>query len=266
MSTACVARVRPTTNLLLSFCSEKCVTRCIGAVALVWCMIMTLGCDGAQQEQNRQEQSQQEQSRQEQGFGDAQVSASASTSAEAPSAMQQAASERAPSAPAAPAATPQEVPTNSDAIRPPSDPSAAKAPKLGPVHKLTVQDLDGNNVSLAQFAGRPMIIEIWATWCGPCKVNRRNVHSLKGLLPERLVVIGMSMDTGPQLVKSFLRSNEANAHEFMASEEFNSFIRDINPSGLIPKTLYVDSKGRVADLAEGVQSVDWLKAMAKNLK
>lgn len=160
----------------------------------------------------------------------------------------------------------QEIQVNGDAGRPSADAPAAKAPKLGPVHKLTVQDLDGNDVSLAQFAGRPMIIEIWATWCGPCKVNRRNVHSLKGQLPERLVVIGMSMDTGPQLVKSFLRSNEANPYEFMASEEFNTFIRDINPSGLIPKTLYVDSKGRVADLAEGVQSVEWLKAMSKNLK
>lgn len=134
------------------------------------------------------------------------------------------------------------------------------------MHKLTVRDLDGNPVSLAKYAGRPMIIEIWATWCGPCRQNRSTVHSLKSGFPERLAVIGVSMDTGPQLVKSFLQSNQANEGEYMATDDFNEFVRRMNASGLIPKTMYVDSRGRVADLAEGVQSAKWLQAMAKNLR
>ena len=52
----------------------------------------------------------------------------------------------------------------------------------------------------------------------------------------------------------------------MASPEFMEFVRTINASNLIPKTMYVDSKGRVADLSEGTQSASWLQAMAKNLK
>ncbi len=137
---------------------------------------------------------------------------------------------------------------------------------LGPVHQLTVTDLDGKQVSLASFAGRPMIIEIWATWCGPCRQNRKNAQSLHGILPSKIAVIGVSMDTSPQLVKDFLRTNTANEFELMASEEFNAFVRERNPSPTIPKTLYVDSRGRVADLAEGVQSVKWLTAMGKNLR
>jgi hypothetical protein len=52
----------------------------------------------------------------------------------------------------------------------------------------------------------------------------------------------------------------------MSTPDFMDFIRRINASSSIPKTLYVDSKGRVVDLAEGTQSVKWLAAMAKNLK
>jgi thiol-disulfide isomerase/thioredoxin len=152
----------------------------------------------------------------------------------------------------------------------PATASAADAAPvtLGPVHQLSVVDLEGNKVSLAKFAGRPMIIEIWATWCGPCRANRRNVHELKtqGRLPERLAVVGVSVDTGPSLVKGFLKSNPGNEAEFMASPEFNEFVRARNASPSIPKTLYVDSKGRVADLAEGVQSQKWLEAMARNLR
>jgi thiol-disulfide isomerase/thioredoxin len=138
--------------------------------------------------------------------------------------------------------------------------------ELGPVHQLTVTDLDGKPVSLATFAGRPMIIEIWATWCGPCRQNRKNAQSLHGILPSKVAVIGVSMDTSPKLVKDFLRSNPANEFELMASEQFNAFVRERNPTPTIPKTLYVDSRGRVADLAEGVQSVKWLTAMGKNLR
>jgi hypothetical protein len=52
----------------------------------------------------------------------------------------------------------------------------------------------------------------------------------------------------------------------MASAEFMEFVRRINPSNSIPKTMYVDSKGRVADLSEGTQSAKWLSAMARNLR
>jgi thiol-disulfide isomerase/thioredoxin len=165
------------------------------------------------------------------------------------------------------------------ATTPASTPSSAPAPvepdpqvTLGPVHRLTVRDLDGNPVSLARFAGRPMIIEIWATWCGPCLANRRTVHSLRASMPERMQVIGLSVDMdsargkGSDLVKAHLKSNPANDFEGMASAEFMEFVRRINPSNSIPKTMYVDSKGRVADLSEGTQSAKWLSAMARNLR
>ena len=175
---------------------------------------------------------------------------------------------------------PAEAANGGAAVAPPASIGAAMpAPaELGPVHRLTVRDLDGKPVSLASFAGRPMIIEIWATWCGPCLANRRTVHAVRPSMPERIQVIGLSMDAdmpasagrsaerGADLVRNFLRSNPANDFEGMATQEFNEFIRTINPSNSIPKTLYVDSKGRVADLSEGTQSRQWLAAMAKNLK
>jgi thiol-disulfide isomerase/thioredoxin len=138
--------------------------------------------------------------------------------------------------------------------------------ELGPVHRLVVRDLDGNEFPLSRLAGRPMIIEIWATWCGPCRKNRATVHSLLPTFPKRLAVVGISVDTGPDLVKNFLRSNTANEFELMATPEFMEFVRARNASPSIPKTMYVDSKGRVADLSEGTQSAKWLEAMARNLR
>jgi thiol-disulfide isomerase/thioredoxin len=162
--------------------------------------------------------------------------------------------------------TSEPTPTTPPVIAPAPAPAPTAAVSLGPVHQLVVKDLAGKDVSLSTFAGRPMIIEIWATWCGPCRVNRANVQALKGSMPARIAVVGISVDSGASLVTNFLKSNHANEIELMATPAFMEFIRAINPSNSIPKTLYVDSKGRVADLAEGVQSQQWLAAMAKNLK
>jgi thiol-disulfide isomerase/thioredoxin len=180
-----------------------------------------------------------------------------------------AATEPQPAAPAAPVGEPAPLPEPAAAAS--AEPAAVPV-KLGPVHKLTVTGLDGKPVSLAQFAGRPMIIEIWATWCGPCRVNRNTIHKMKSEFPERLLVIGVSYDMAPtggntaELVKNFLKSNVANEHEFLASDEFRQFVNTRSTSNSIPKTMYVTSKGQVVDLSEGVQGTQWLRGMAKNLK
>lgn len=173
--------------------------------------------------------------------------------------------------PGVPAADAPAAPETEDAAaRAAAEPAPAGAP--GPVHALTVLDLDGNPVSLGTLAGRPMIIEIWATWCGPCRTNRTLIHRMQSELPERVLVVGISVDAGTaaasagSTVQSFLRSNPRNDHEFLATPEFMAFVRQRTASNSIPKTMYVTAKGQVADLSEGVQAEQWVRAMARNLK
>ena len=147
---------------------------------------------------------------------------------------------------------------------------AAEAPiepaELGPVHEVVLADLEGGNVSLAKFAGRPMIIEVWATWCGPCRRNRQLIHELKKDFPERLVVIGVSVDSKASLVTNFLRSNPANELELMATPAFMQLLATRSISNAIPKTVYVNGRGQIVDVLEGVQSANSVRAMAKNLR
>ncbi len=147
-------------------------------------------------------------------------------------------------------------------------PVAAPVPAkpMGPMHHVVLKDLDGKDVALAQYAGRPMIIEIWATWCGPCRANRAAFHAVYKDIPERVVLIAASADTGSQLVKDFLKTNASDGLELMATPALYAAIKAHDPGMTIPKTVYIDSKGNVIDVAQGTQSQTWIKAMSKNLR
>lgn len=68
-----------------------------------------------------------------------------------------------------------------------------------------LETLDGATVALDSFGARVIVLNVWATWCGPC---RRELPSLERLArqldPQRFAVIGLSVDTDDHLVREYL--------------------------------------------------------------
>lgn len=82
---------------------------------------------------------------------------------------------------------------------------AQKAPDF------TLTDLDGEQVSLSDYEGKVIILNFWATWCGPCRMEIPDFIKLQEKYDEDIIFVGVSLDQGgPKVVEKFVKQNGIN--------------------------------------------------------
>ncbi len=129
---------------------------------------------------------------------------------------------------------------------------------------LTATTLDGETVALDSFVGQPVILDFWATWCGPCKTQRGILAELEGELKGKVHVVALSVDSkGPSVVQEHIaRTGHSAENELMAP---NSLAQAFGVSS-IPTLVFVDATGKVRKVVEGVQNADNLRREIASLK
>ena len=146
-------------------------------------------------------------------------------------------------------------------------PIETKAPE--PLPALTFQTMDGQEASLADFAGKVVVLNLWATWCAPCREEMPSLDRLQARFADRdLVVLALSVDrAGPERVQQFL--DEIGVKQLHVYRDPKAAAtRAVKVPGL-PATILVDRKGnevgRVLGIAEwdgpaAVQAIEKLLA------
>lgn len=147
------------------------------------------------------------------------------------------------------------------------EPAAVAVGELGPVFKVALKSLDGEDVTLEEFNGKPILIEVWATWCGPCRTARKRLAEHHDALTDVATLVGVSVDQGgAPVVKSYLAKNPMEGmHEYMVTNAFRSLIAPHDRSKTIPKFIYVSPDGNIIDIAYGVPNPEFTIALLKNL-
>jgi thiol-disulfide isomerase/thioredoxin len=74
----------------------------------------------------------------------------------------------------------------------------------------TIKDLENKDVSLAKYKGKVILLNFWATWCGPCKAEIPGFVELQKAIPNDLVIIGYSVDDDAPKAKAFATEYKMN--------------------------------------------------------
>lgn len=135
--------------------------------------------------------------------------------------------------------------------------AAVEAPDARtPVPEFSLDDLDGDEVSLSDFQGKVVVISFWATWCGPCLQELPHMQIIANENADDVVVLAITTD-GPDTlseVRNIVRRNRWTMPILL--DQDGSVMAQLNPRGTQPFTMFIDRNGNLADSHEGYSSGD----------
>jgi peroxiredoxin len=128
-----------------------------------------------------------------------------------------------------------------------------------------LKDMAGKDVRLAEFKGRPLVINFWATWCGPCRAEIPGLVELVAKYQrEQLTVLGISIDDTPEALQRFAAEHKIN-YPLLAGLGHDDLLETYDAVGAIPVTWFIRRDGTVYLKKMGTDSREWFEAQVKAL-
>jgi peroxiredoxin len=135
------------------------------------------------------------------------------------------------------------------ARRPSQNPGAAQSK---PAPDFSLQSLEGKTVRLSDYRGKPVVLNFWATWCEPCKVEMPWFVDLqKRYGPAGVQFLGVAMDdASTKEIAAFAESMKVNYPILIGKDSVGD---DYGGVQFLPETFYIDRTGKVVDKAFGLK-------------
>jgi len=154
---------------------------------------------------------------------------------------------------------PQEQPQQSEAPEVAEDTEEVEQePIIAP--DFTVLDKEGNEVHLSDFAGKPVVINFWATWCGPCKSELPAFDEMYQTYGEDMVFLMLNVtDGGRDTVDSVKAFVEENGFSFPVYYDTTLMASAMYGASSIPLTVFILPDGTLAGGYRGAISGETLE-------
>jgi peroxiredoxin len=131
--------------------------------------------------------------------------------------------------------------------------------KSSPAPDFTLKSLGGEDVVLSKQKGKVVVVNFWATWCGPCRAEVPHLNAIFEKYRDKgLEIIGISLDrTGETAVRSFVEKNGMRYIIAMANSDVTQKFGGVM---VIPTTFIVDREGNLRGRWEGYRDESALAA------
>lgn len=139
-------------------------------------------------------------------------------------------------------------------------------PSSALLFEATLNDLDDKPVALERYRGKPLIVNFWARWCGPCRQEIPELVHLRAAYRGRIEVLGIGLEDKAEAVKEFAKAYDMDYPVFLAKDKALPLMQALgNTRGALPYTVVIDAEGRMLSKKLGVLKKPDLDAAAAAL-
>jgi peroxiredoxin len=138
--------------------------------------------------------------------------------------------------------------------------AAVQLPESGPPlqvgdrpYEFALQGVDGQTVTLSQFIGRPILVNFWATWCGPCRIEMPEIQAIwEEHQDDGLVVLALDQDETAEDVQAYF--DELGLTFTPLLDEGNRTAGSFGLQGTLPASVFINPDGEVSVIHRGVMT------------
>lgn len=117
-----------------------------------------------------------------------------------------------------------------------------------PAPKFTLPDLNGRQVSLDQFKGRVVMLDFWATWCGPCRMTMPLLGNLEKEYRDTMTLLAVNLQEPRNVVRDYVQKQNINSQVLL---DENGSVGEVYGTDSIPMQVLIDKNGIVRHIQVG---------------
>ena len=118
------------------------------------------------------------------------------------------------------------------------------------------------NSIIAQYKGKKVLVDFWATWCGPCRAAMKAIEPLKDELWDDVAFVYVTGETSPKATWQKMYPDILGDHYYVTDEQWNTLLNQFKSDG-IPTYVIVDKDGKVLNKHIGFPGNDMIREELK---
>ena len=123
----------------------------------------------------------------------------------------------------------------------------------------TMLDWEGNEVTLSQFVGKPIVLNFWASWCGPCKSEMPDFDAAYQEYGEDIHFLMVNVTGGRETLETAKAFIEESGYSFPVFFDINNEGAYLYGASSIPLTYFIDANGNLVTYGRGALTAELLE-------